>query len=83
GQTSRELRHGAEQHGGHGQGLAGVGASGAGSGGGLVDARQPEAAGQRALGKEGVIGGTRGTIGGEAAEERIPEGAETVARENN
>ncbi|KAL9089804.1 MAG: hypothetical protein Q9165_005598 [Trypethelium subeluteriae] len=82
GQSSRELRHG-EQHGGHGKGLAGIGASGAGSGGGLVDARQPEAAGQRALGKEGVIGGTRGTIGGEAAEERIPEGAETVARENN
>ncbi|OCK82029.1 hypothetical protein K432DRAFT_325079 [Lepidopterella palustris CBS 459.81] len=80
GQTSQELRHdgskgGAKQT----HGLAGVGAT-VGNKGEVVKGRDPEFAGQRAL-DEDVPSGKRGNLGGPAAQERVPEGAETVAAE--
>jgi hypothetical protein len=52
-----------------------------GAQGKTVDPHDPAHAGQRALDKEEAEVG-RGNVGGPAAEERLPEGAETVAREN-
>lgn len=83
GQTSTEIRHdGSHGRKKEGHGLAGVGASGVGNDSKVVDGRDPEFANQRALDKEeGALAGQRGTVGGPAAEERLPETAETVARE--
>ncbi|KAI9660678.1 MAG: hypothetical protein M1821_010030 [Bathelium mastoideum] len=78
GQSSAEVRHEGKSHRAHqGSGLEGVGTSGGPATGGRgVDARLPEFAGQRGLDKDEVEGGTRGTIGGLAAQERVPEGNE-------
>lgn len=52
-----------------------------GAGGQGIDERDPAYAGQRGLERDEVPMRGRGMEGGAAAEERIPEGAETVARE--
>ncbi|OJD30773.1 uncharacterized protein BKCO1_5600032 [Diplodia corticola] len=72
GQTSQELHHD-----GNRGGLAGVGATDKQS---TVDAHDPGFSSQRALGKD-VETGTRGTVGGAPAEERLPASAEEVASE--
>jgi hypothetical protein len=80
GQTSRELRHdGSKGRAKQPHGLAGVGAT-VGNKGEVVNAHDPTFAGQRALDKD-VPAGRRGKLGGPTAEERVPESAETVARE--
>ncbi|KAK7706043.1 hypothetical protein SLS57_009824 [Botryosphaeria dothidea] len=78
GQTSVEQRHDG-QHGRkkQGTGLVGVGATNTA---GQVNHHDPGFASQRGLDKD-VQTGTRGTVGGPAAEERLPESAETVAAE--
>jgi len=89
GQTSTELRHDGEHHRKkQGGGLIGVGA-GSMETGGVHNAREavnphdPAFADQRGLDDEEAAksAGQRGNIGGPAAEERIPEGSETVAAE--
>ncbi|KAF2816551.1 uncharacterized protein BDZ99DRAFT_376601 [Mytilinidion resinicola] len=77
GMTSQEAHH-AGTKGGR-SGLAGVGAS-VGNKGEVVSGRDPEFAEQRAL-DEDVPSGQRGNVGGPAAEERFPEGSDTVAAE--
>jgi len=79
GMTSNELRHDGMKGGKHQSvGLEGV-ASGA-KGSKLVDSHDPQFQDQRALNKEEADVG-RGTRGGAAAEEMVPEGADTVASE--
>ncbi|KAB2569237.1 uncharacterized protein LTHEOB_5268 [Lasiodiplodia theobromae] len=81
GQTSTELRHdGSHGRAKQGTGLVGVGADTVTNKGSAVDAHDPGYASQRALDKD-VETGARGTVGGPPAEERLPEGAETVASE--
>jgi hypothetical protein len=81
GQTSSELRHDGQNSGKkQSTGLAGL-SSGVGQGGGVVTGHDPQFAGQRNL-EEDVPAGERGNTGGPAAQERLPEGAETVAAEN-
>lgn len=79
GQTSSELHHDGQHHNKNpGTGLDGIKS---GAQGKTVDAHDPMHADQRAIDKdEAVIG--RGNVGGPAAEERIPESANTVASEN-
>ncbi|EKG12645.1 hypothetical protein MPH_10234 [Macrophomina phaseolina MS6] len=82
GQTSVEQRHDG-QHGRkkQGTGLVGVGANTIGvNGRDEVNPHDPGFASQRALDKD-VQTGTRGTVGGPAAEERLPESADRVAAE--
>lgn len=78
GQSSKELRHdGQSGRKAPGAGLEGVGATVQQD---TIDAHDPAFAGQRALGKdEAVIG--RSDV--PSAEERLPEGAESVASERN
>ena len=81
GQTSNEVRHDGQKSGSKQPGgLAGVGASGAEVTGvkGVVDGSDPDFAGQRALGKDGVQVGRGGQPG---AEERVPASAGEVASE--
>ncbi|KAK0622181.1 hypothetical protein DIS24_g11323 [Lasiodiplodia hormozganensis] len=81
GQTSTELRHdGSHGRAKQGTGLVGVGAETVMNKGDAVDAKDPGFSSQRALDKD-VETGARGTVGGPPAEERLPEGAETVASE--
>lgn len=73
GQSSAELRHDGMSHNKNpGSGLDGL-ASGAQ--GKTVDSRLPEHAGQRALDNDKAQGGTRGNVGGPAAEDRVPDSA--------
>lgn len=67
GQSSSELR----QNDAGRQGLQGVGASGAQEFK-TVDQRDPKFANHRAIDNEDAEAGQRGTVGGPAAEERIP-----------
>lgn len=79
GQTSSELHHdGSHGRARQGAGLEGVGATTDQS---TVNPKDPGFASQRALGKDVAETGARGTVGGPPAEERLPEGAETVASE--
>lgn len=78
GQTSTEIRHDGQHHrkadgGGGFDGLA------SGAQGKTVDPHDPAFAGQRALDKDEA---TIGRGGVPSAEERLPEGSETVAQEN-
>ncbi|TKA71872.1 hypothetical protein B0A49_00840 [Cryomyces minteri] len=75
GQTSSEL-HGRKRD---GAGLEGVGASGVPSAK-LVDAHDPEHVDQRAADRDDAVVG-RGSVGGDSAQDRVPESADTVARE--
>ncbi|KAK5005433.1 hypothetical protein LTR16_000524 [Cryomyces antarcticus] len=80
GQTSSELRNdGQHSRKRDGAGLEGVGASGVPSAK-LVDAHDPEHADQRAADKEDAVVG-RGSVGGDSAQDRVPESADTVAHE--
>ncbi|KAH8699191.1 hypothetical protein BGW36DRAFT_358696 [Talaromyces proteolyticus] len=68
GQTSNELRHNGEHHRKHhGSGYEGVGGTGHG---------------QRGLERDWTHGGQRGDKGAPAAEDMLPESAETIAREH-
>lgn len=78
GQSSAELRHDGQSH--NKSPGAGIDGLKSGASGGVVDARDPEFQDQRALNKDGAIIGN--TAGGAAAQDRVPETAETVAREN-
>jgi len=78
GMTSQELHDGSRGK-GQGRGLVGTGAK-VGNKGEVVDGRDPYFADQRALEKD-VPTGQRGNVGGPPAEERVPEDADTVARE--
>lgn len=85
GMTSQEIHH---DGGKQGKGLVGVGASSLQTGGisnapKAADEHDPAFVNQRGLKGEaqGQTAGTRGTIGGPAAEERLPETSETVASE--
>ncbi|KAI9709117.1 MAG: hypothetical protein M1820_003563 [Bogoriella megaspora] len=80
GQSSAERHHDGQSHRKH-QGNELAGLSGAQTQGErVVDGRDPGFTSQRALEKD-VEAGTRGTVGGPAAEERIPESAEGLASE--
>lgn len=80
GQSSAEMHHDGQAH-RKNPGMGGAeGVGGTAQNAKLVDPHVPEMAGQRALDKdEAKIG--RGDLGANA-EDRLPEGSETVAREN-
>ncbi|KAF2874148.1 hypothetical protein BDV95DRAFT_565518 [Massariosphaeria phaeospora] len=81
GQTSTEVRH----DGSHGRKKQGLGLAGLASQGADNDkttGRDPAFANQRNL-EEDVPTGQRGTTGGPAAQERVPESADTAASEAN
>jgi len=80
GQTSTELRHDG-QHTRKKIGSGGTDGLQHGAQGKTVDPHDPKFAGQRALDKDDAQVG-RGSLGGPAAEERLPESSETVAAEN-
>lgn len=73
--SSQEIRHDGGQK-NSGKGLEGVGASARQD---TINTKDPAMAGQRALGKDEA---TIGRSDVPSAEERLPEGAETVASEN-
>ncbi|GES62194.1 hypothetical protein ATEIFO6365_0005017000 [Aspergillus terreus] len=75
GQTSSELRHDGQ----HGRKNPGVGLEGVGANkGNNLDRQIPE---QRGIERDQAQGGQRGTKGAMAAEDRQPEGAETLSSE--
>ncbi|KAF2194897.1 hypothetical protein K469DRAFT_650895 [Zopfia rhizophila CBS 207.26] len=76
GQTSVEVRHDG-QHGRKKEGLGLPGLTEAGNKGDPVKGKDPQFAGQRNL-EEDVPAGQRGTLGGQPAEERVPESADRV-----
>ncbi|KAK4550459.1 hypothetical protein LTR36_000038 [Oleoguttula mirabilis] len=79
GQTSSELRHDGQSHNKNpGSGLDGLKS---GAQGKTVDEHLPENAHLRAADNDDAVIG-RGTVGGAPAQERVPESANTVAREN-
>lgn len=81
GQTSSELHHDGQHHNKkQGLGNAGLGVVG-NKGSQQVDPHDPAFANQRNLDQD-VPSGQRGTVGGPAAQERLPETAERVAVEN-
>jgi len=81
GQSSAELRHDGQSH-RKAAGGGGVEGLTTAPGHKNVDPHQPEFAGQRALDSDVAQPGQRGTVGGAAAEDRIPENATGVASEN-
>jgi len=81
GQSSAELHHDGQAH-RKNPGSGGVEGVGGQATGKTVDPHLPENQGQRALDNEDAQKrGPRGEVGGAAAQDRIPETAETVASE--
>ncbi|OTA31655.1 hypothetical protein BTJ68_08149 [Hortaea werneckii EXF-2000] len=78
GQTNTEIRHDGQHH---RKAAGGGGFDGLKSGahGGTVDPHDPAFASQRALDKDEAVVGRGGAL---SAEERLPEGSETVAQEH-
>ncbi|KAM0713573.1 hypothetical protein Q7P37_010535 [Cladosporium fusiforme] len=80
GQTSNEIHHDG-QAGRKNPGMGGAEGVGGSASQTTIDPHAPEFAGQRALNNDNATIG-RGNVGGPAAEDRLPESANTVAQEN-